>query len=121
MCSNLCHATNDEEIYTPTHNALSGQTVSSLFKLNDIDNQINTFFIFGDLSVKVEGKYRLKLSLFQITDSGAVCLSSLFTTPFTVYSTKSFPGALDSTFLSKSFSDQGARIKIRKDNRVQAA
>ncbi|CAO3696523.1 unnamed protein product [Rhizopus stolonifer] len=120
MCSNLCHPTNDEEIYTPTHNALSGQTVSSIFKLNDIDNQINAFFIFGDLSVKVEGKYRLKLTLFQITDSGSVCLSSLFTMPFTVYSTKSFPGALDSTFLSKSFSDQGARIKIRKDNRAQA-
>ena len=39
MCSNLCHPTEDDEIYTPTHNALSGQTVSSMFKLNDIDNQ----------------------------------------------------------------------------------
>jgi hypothetical protein len=29
---------------------------------------VNTFFIFGDLSVKVEGSYRLKLSLFQITE-----------------------------------------------------
>ncbi|KAG1396601.1 hypothetical protein G6F60_009525 [Rhizopus arrhizus] len=117
---NLCHPTEDDEIYTPTHNALSGQTVSSMFKLNDIDNQVNTFFIFGDLSVKVEGSYRLKLSLFQITDSGAVCLSSIYTLPFTVYSTKNFPGPLDSTFLSKTFSDQGARIKIRKDNRAQA-
>lgn len=52
--------------------------------------------------------------------SGAVCLSSVYTLPFTVYSTKNFPGTLDSTFLSKTFSDQGARIKIRKDNRAQA-
>lgn len=28
----------DDEIYTPTHNALSGQTVSSMYKLKDIDN-----------------------------------------------------------------------------------
>ncbi|CAO3673096.1 hypothetical protein CU097_013555 [Rhizopus azygosporus] len=118
MCSNLCHPTNDEEIYTPTHNALCGQTVSSMFKLNDIDNQYKAFFIFGDLSVKVEGNYRLKLSLFQITETGAICLSSIFTSPFTVYSTKTFPGHLESTFLSKAFSDQGARIKIRKESRA---
>ncbi|RCH89494.1 hypothetical protein CU097_006141 [Rhizopus azygosporus] len=115
---NLCHPTNDEEIYTPTHNALCGQTVSSMFKLNDIDNQYKAFFIFGDLSVKVEGNYRLKLSLFQITETGAICLSSIFTNPFTVYSAKAFPGHLESTFLSKTFSDQGARIKIRKENRA---
>lgn len=39
MCSNLCHPTDDEEIYTPTHNALSGQTVSSMYRLSDIDDQ----------------------------------------------------------------------------------
>ncbi|KAG1448159.1 hypothetical protein G6F46_011304 [Rhizopus delemar] len=117
---NLCHPTDDEEIYTPTHNALSGQTVSSMYRLSDIDDQSNAFFIFGDLSVKIEGKYRLKFSLFQITETGAVCLSSVFSHPFTVYPIKNFPGTLDSTFLSKSFSDQGARIKIRKDNHSQS-
>lgn len=77
------------------------------------------FFIFGDLSVKVEGSFRLKLSLFEITTTGAVCLQSVFTDPFIVYPTKKFPGMLDSTFLSRSFSDQGARIRIRKENRAQ--
>lgn len=80
----------------------------------------SAFFIFGDLSVKVEGNFRLKLSLFEITSTGAVCLQHLFTGPFTVYPTKKFPGMLDSTFLSRSFSDQGARIRIRKENRAQA-
>lgn len=84
---------------------------------NEIDG---AFFIFGDVSVKVEGNFRLKLSLFEITSTGAVCLNKhVFTSPFTVYPTKKFPGMLDSTFLSRSFSDQGARIRIRKDNRAQ--
>ncbi|KAI7896430.1 velvet factor [Mucor mucedo] len=119
MCANLAHPIDDDEIYTPTHNALSGQTVSSMYKLKDIDNHDGAFFIFGDLSVKVEGNFRLKLSLFEITSTGAVCLQHLFTGPFTVYATKKFPGMLDSTFLSRSFSDQGARIRIRKENRAQ--
>jgi hypothetical protein len=38
MCANLVHPTNDTEIYTPTHNALSGQTSSSMYKLKDVDN-----------------------------------------------------------------------------------
>ncbi|KAL9540633.1 hypothetical protein MBANPS3_009568 [Mucor bainieri] len=119
MCANLAHPSDDKEIYTPTHNALSGQTVSSMYKLKDIDNHDGAFFIFGDLSVKVEGSFRLKLSLFEITNTGAVCLQSIFTGPFVVYPTKKFPGMLDSTFLSRSFSDQGARIRIRKENRAQ--
>lgn len=119
MCANLAHPMDDDEIYTPTHNALSGQTVSSMYKLKDIDNHDGAFFIFGDLSVKVEGSFRLKLSLFEITSTGAVCLKHLFTSPFTVYPTKKFPGMLDSTFISRSFSDQGARIRIRKENRAQ--
>ncbi|KAI8371016.1 velvet factor [Blakeslea trispora] len=119
MCANLAHATDNNEIYTPTHNALSGQTVSSMYKLKDINNDNGAFFIFGDISVKVEGQFRLKLSLFEITCTGAVCLQSIYTSPFIVYSNKKFPGALDSTFLSRNFSDQGARIKIRKENRSQ--
>lgn len=44
MCANLAHPINDEEIYTPTHNALSGQTVSSMYKLKDIDNHGKIIF-----------------------------------------------------------------------------
>ncbi|ORY94722.1 velvet factor-domain-containing protein [Syncephalastrum racemosum] len=119
MCANLAHPTNDDEVYTPNHNALSGQTVSSMYKLKDINNNDGGFFILGDLSVKVEGCFRLKLTLFEITLSGAVSLQSIFTSPFTVYSFKNFPGLLDSTFLSRSFSDQGARIRIKKEHRSQ--
>lgn len=84
MCANLAHPYNDDEIYTPNHNALCGQTVSSMYRLKDIDNLgmytasllhhmlimltiDGGFFILGDLSVKVQGQFRLKLTLFEIT------------------------------------------------------
>ncbi|CAG8537854.1 16914_t:CDS:2, partial [Acaulospora colombiana] len=38
---------------------------------------------------------------------------------FTVYPPKTFPGMSESTFLSRSFSDQGVRIRIRKEHRIQ--
>ncbi|KAI9311058.1 velvet factor [Dichotomocladium elegans] len=116
MCANLAHPTNDNEIYTPSHNALCGQTVSSMYKFKDTDNHDGGFFILGDLSVKVQGEFRLKLSVFQITPEGAMYLDSIFTNTFKVYTPKQYPGALEATFLSRSFSDQGARIRIRKDN-----
>ena len=36
-----------------------------------------------------------------------------------VFSTKSFPGMNESTFLSRSFGDQGVRLRIRKEARAQ--
>lgn len=75
--------------------------------------------MFGDLSVKLEGKFRLKFSMFEINDLGATNLKTVYSDPFQVYPSKSFPGMLESTFLSRSFSDQGARIRIRKEHRVQ--
>ena len=44
----------------------TGSVVSSLCHLKDIDNADAGFFVFPDLSVRMEGNYRLKLSLFEI-------------------------------------------------------
>ncbi|RUS22647.1 velvet factor-domain-containing protein, partial [Jimgerdemannia flammicorona] len=76
------------------------------------------FFIFPDMSVRVEGKYRIKFSLFEITGGEVVQVSSVYSEIFTVYSPKLFPGMSESTFLTRSFSDQGVRIRIRKENRT---
>ena len=84
MCTNLYNAAHD----TPSPNqALAGTLVSSLHRLKDIDNsglsslvpplsfpfpnseQIlpdGGFFVFGDLSVKIEGHFRLRFSLFEM-------------------------------------------------------
>ncbi|KAI7858526.1 velvet factor [Circinella umbellata] len=98
---------------------LAGQTVSSMYKLKDYDNNDGGFFVFGDLSVRIEGRYRLRFNLFEITTQGAINLKSIYSDIFSVYSAKAFPGMLESTFLSRTFSDQGVRLRIRKEHRVQ--
>lgn len=43
----------------------------------------------------------------------------MYSNPFTVYLPKHFPGPLEATFLSRAFSDQGVKMKIRKEHRIQ--
>ena len=94
MCCNLCDANLErkgqlaaahqgEDLHTATQSALAGTLVSSLHRLKDIDNTgkynfninfyTNTqthldggFFVFPDLSVKIEGDFRLCFSLFEM-------------------------------------------------------
>ena len=51
----------------------TGSVVSSLFHLKDPDNNNEDagMFIFSDLSVRTEGSYRLKLSLFEVAGYAA--------------------------------------------------
>lgn len=46
--------------------------------------------------------------------------TTTFTDPFTVYSAKKFPGMEKSTALSKSFAEQGLKIRVRKDPRRES-
>ena len=87
--------------------------VSSLYHLKDSENRGEdaAFFVFPDLSVRMEGSYRLKLSLFEVVGyaffsfvprhtSYAEVISrtsvrhckSIYSAPFYVYTAKKFPG-----------------------------
>jgi hypothetical protein len=119
MCANLCHATEDRPADAPLNQTLAGTLVSSLHRLKDVDNTDGGFFVFGDLSVKVEGEFRLCFSLFEISQYQVTHLQAIKSKVFKVYSSKEFPGMADSTILSRSFGDQGVRIRIRKERRMQ--
>ncbi|SAM06375.1 hypothetical protein [Absidia glauca] len=140
MSVNLASPSSNEEIIRPDNKVLSGQTVSSMYKLKDVTDKDGGFFCFGDLSSRIEGEYRLKFTLFEIVrfqflnspfsftfftfifdSNGAINLMHTFSDVFKVYNSKSMPRSLDATFLSRSFSDQGVRIRIRKEHRVQVA
>ena len=97
--------------------ALAGTLVSSLHRLKDSDNTDGAFFVFGDLSVRVEGKFRLQFDLYEMRDTECFHVKSVQSDPFTVHSTKGFPGMTESTFLTRSFSDQGVRLRLRKEPR----
>lgn len=120
MSCQLIKANDDDKDTTgPVSNALLGTIVSSLYSLKDTDNSVGGFFVFGDLSVKCEGTYRLEFTLFELKMPDKWCwyLASVRSDPFTVYAQKYFPGMAESTFLTRSFSDQGVRLRLRKDSR----
>ncbi|MBE3045525.1 hypothetical protein IMZ48_23865, partial [Candidatus Bathyarchaeota archaeon] len=85
--------------------------------LKDTNNQDGGFFVFGDLSVKMEGRFRLKFTLYEVSNGEVSQLGEITSRPFEVYSPKIFPGMEESTFLTRSFSDQGVRLRLRKDSR----
>nr|XP_018998932.1 uncharacterized protein I203_08530 [Kwoniella mangroviensis CBS 8507]OCF62393.1 hypothetical protein I203_08530 [Kwoniella mangroviensis CBS 8507] len=100
---------------------LTGTPVSSLYHLKDLDNTDAAFFVFPDLGVRKEGRYKLKLTLFEIVDQEVYYCTTMFTSTFSVYSAKKFPGMSKATDLSKSFAEQGLKIRVRKDPRQPAA
>ncbi|KAI9287084.1 velvet factor-domain-containing protein [Umbelopsis sp. AD052] len=122
MYASLMAADIDEELHLLRDGktrSTTGSVVSSLYHLKDIDNADAGFFVFPDLSVRMEGNYRLKLSLFEIIGKEVFHCKSIITHIFVVYSAKRFPGMEESTFLSRSFADQGLKIRIRKEIRVR--
>lgn len=109
------------------------------------------YFIFPDLSVRHEGKYRLSFNLYEEqkdpkdadvesglggqegakvtplrngTNSTAPQAHCHFrlevkSEPFAVYSAKKFPGLKESTSISRVVSEQGCRVRIRRDVRMR--
>ena len=107
------------------------------------------YFIFPDLSVRHEGKYRLSFNLYEelkedkdadadptfsspTHPNNEVLRSSpvapqgyahfrleVKSEPFIVYSAKKFPGLAESTALSRVVAEQGCRVRIRRDVRMR--
>ena len=103
------------------------------------------YFIFPDLSVRHEGKYRLSFNLYEETkkpdedadkdlaaDSKPSVLAGqhdpeasfdwrmeLKSDAFDVFSAKKFPGLAESTPLSRTVAEQGCRVRIRRDVRMR--
>ncbi|KAF2136172.1 uncharacterized protein K452DRAFT_140420 [Aplosporella prunicola CBS 121167] len=122
MCCCLVGAKDEEDQPTSKNgdNALAGTVVSSLHRLKDVDNHDGAFFVFGDISVKQLGQHRLRFSLFDLhKNSGdVVFLSTIISEPFRVVAPKDFRGMEESTYLSRAFSDQGVRLRLRKEPRT---
>ncbi|ORY66768.1 hypothetical protein LY90DRAFT_223018 [Neocallimastix californiae] len=97
--------------------ATNGLTVASLTRMKDFDSTYGAFFIFHDMSVCVEGTYRLKFSLYEISGNGKRLFfrKSILSDNFKVLSAREFPGMQESSPLVKLFAEQGLKIRIRKD------
>ncbi|KAJ2682729.1 hypothetical protein IWW39_005867 [Coemansia spiralis] len=96
---------------------MTGSVVASLAHLKDVDGNDGAFFVFPDLSVRCEGVYRLKFSLFEIVGNQIFFCKSVTSSSFTVYSAKKFPGMEESTHLTRLFAEQGLKIRVRKEQK----
>lgn len=120
----------------PNFPVLTGTPVAGMAYL-DRPSQAG-YFIFPDLSVRHEGKYRLGFSLYEelknTTDYDSEANASdakiqesahvshrleVKSTPFTVFSAKKFPGLSSSTALIRMVAEQGCRVRIRRDVRMR--
>jgi len=101
--------------------AVAGCLVSSLHRLKDggPNEREGAFFVFGDVSIRVQGRHRLRFSLFDVRKDTAevVFLGQVSSEPFSVVLQKDFRGLEESTVLSRAFSEQGVRLRLRKEPR----
>ncbi|KAK0706817.1 velvet factor-domain-containing protein [Lasiosphaeria miniovina] len=131
-------------VQTPAANTppvLTGMPVSGMAYLDR--PQEAGYFLFPDLSVRHEGRYRLTFNLYEETkedkdkdaESSEPKQASHALNPatggsfdfrmevksqdFVVYSAKKFPGLTESTALSRVVAEQGCRVRIRRDVRMR--
>jgi hypothetical protein len=121
-----CSLVNLEDLKPIEHQgkqALAGSLVSSLHRLKDTNNQDGGFFVFGDVSCRQVGKHRLHFSLFDLHKETreVIFLGAITSKPFDVVLQKDFRGLEESTYLSRAFSDQGVRLRLRKEPRTYGA
>lgn len=127
---------------TNTPPVLTGMPVSGMAYL---DRPLEAgYFLFPDLSVRHEGRYKLTFNLYEETkedkDRDKDCESGgqpaitglnpatggsfdfrmeVKSQEFVVYSAKKFPGLAESTALSRVVAEQGCRVRIRRDVRMR--
>ncbi|OIW27540.1 hypothetical protein CONLIGDRAFT_655421 [Coniochaeta ligniaria NRRL 30616] len=131
-------------VQTPAANqppVLTGMPVSGMAYL-DRPNEAG-YFLFPDLSVRHEGRYRLTFNLYEETkedkdkdpetpDTNIIAPGFANATggsfdfrmevksrDFVVFSAKKFPGLAESTVLSRVVAEQGCRVRIRRDVRMR--
>ncbi|KAI9096084.1 velvet factor-domain-containing protein [Phlyctochytrium arcticum] len=98
---------------------LSGTLVSSCHYLTDLSGSKGAYFCFSELSIRVEGTFRMLVLLSSLNqmESRNKPLATALTDPIQVFNARDYPGLGESTELSKHFADQGIKISIRRKGR----
>lgn len=99
------------------NSSLVGSLVAVPFVAFDMQSQPGVFFIFNDLSIRMQGIYRLQFTLFEINPNTPVMprLATVQSEPFEAFPPKQFPGVSESTELTKHLARQGASLHVRRD------
>ncbi|KDN51983.1 hypothetical protein K437DRAFT_44621 [Tilletiaria anomala UBC 951] len=105
---------------------LIGNPVCSANTARNLQEELCIFFVMQDISVRMEGEYRLKLSFTSLDAAGRISegmslmLAEIYTAPFTCYPPRKFPGQVAPTPLSRKLASQGIKLAIRTDHKKSA-
>ncbi len=120
MYAMLCNAETDEELHL-LNDGKTRYTSGSCYHVSTTSRismaRIKASLSFQTSAFRVEGRYRLKLCLFETIGHSVHHCKSIYSDPFHVYTAKRFPGMEESTKLSKSFAEQGLKVRVRKHPR----
>ncbi|GHJ86791.1 hypothetical protein NliqN6_3193 [Naganishia liquefaciens] len=95
--------------------ATTGEATHTPEKLQDLDGKDGAFCVFGRLSIRMPGQFRLRFTLYEATQLGIQEVAHVYSEPFEVFSPKLFTGMRQSTTLTRHFASQGLKIKLRQD------
>ncbi|KAJ1723397.1 hypothetical protein LPJ53_002261 [Coemansia erecta] len=116
------HGLGDDQCY---EQMALGSLASSAHHVRDLEDKRGCFFCFPDIRVRHPGRFRLRFTLIRLQTTGitrdepiSVLIHEL-SEPFTVYTTRDFPGVDESTTLSKRLNMQGVGIPIRNKGRLK--
>ncbi|PWN93714.1 hypothetical protein FA10DRAFT_225146, partial [Acaromyces ingoldii] len=119
----LARASLGKQGQTVMQRVLEGKVTSSAHVAFDTDGSRACFFIFSDLSLRIEGTFKLVFSLVRLgmgsgarTSVGKI-VATVSSDAFKVYSPREFPGVAQSTDLAKCLANQGVQIPIRNEAR----
>lgn len=105
-------------------NYLIGSLTSSICRLKDAAKVEGGFFVFDDLSVTRPGCFRLHFSLYERDQRSSTprfnYVSGLVTNLFTIFKNRIFRGLTGSTALTRTFSEQGVKVRLRQAPRRQS-
>lgn len=112
----------DHDQPVPGYDALAGTVITSLQLLKEKERIESGLFVFGDISVREQGSFRLHFEMWEYdpSDCHATFLASCTSQPFSVFAPKDFQGMMQSTLLTRNMIDCGIRVPLRKLDRKTA-
>lgn len=58
--------TSESNLQTINRKAMSGTSIASVYRLQDINQKLSEFFFFNDLNIRVEGEWTLFFECYEI-------------------------------------------------------
>jgi hypothetical protein len=98
-------------------------SVQRAYGASDMEIEVPDYkavFVFSDLSVRQEGRYRLQIDLFELVLGEAIHRATVYTLPFRTFTPKRFPGMQSSTETTAELKRNGIKMRYKKSIRINS-